>query len=329
MKKLIIASMLLGWAAALSAGEKAPVRTGTYVELTHSGSDNELIFACVENFSLKLSDDFPLEHAKLIVRFRNPSGHSESTHLLREVGNSVRVGYLFETVYDGNGKLDYAIANVAFCGQKKSKCGDSSQLTSREAKFLKISLQKKVVLYPGVETALAAWTWQPPKGDFWDFTPLKLSAPWPEPPSDGLFLTLVIPEDELAKRREAASGKGAGEVLESLGVPVDAIRPDWTHAELDSCAAEVKTARHGFYSGALELTELLDRELAMIECLLRQPGVAASPLEVKLRREYLKRLRQQAAMCKAAYEIGQATPEEFRRKERKLAERRKEWGITE
>lgn len=330
MKKLLLIVFgALTAALGAFAAEKAPIGDGVYVEITHSGSDDELIFACVENFTLKLSDDFPLEHAKLIVRFKNPSGYSGSPHLLRNVGRSFRVGYLFDTLYDNNGKVDYAIAKVAYCGEKKSKCCGSSQLISRDDRYLKISLQKKVVLYPGVETAFAAWTWVPPKGNFYDLRPLIVSAPWPNPPRDGLYLTLVIPEAELAKRRAAAPCKAAPEVMSSLGVSADAIRSDWDHAELDRRAADVKEARNRFYSGTIGLPELLDRELAMIESLLRQPGMTASTLELQLRREYLKRLRKQLTMCKAAYEIGQATLDELRQKEREIAERCKEWGLPE
>ena len=324
MRKFLSLFLLFA-AAALYAGKKAPARTGVYVELTHSSSEREM-FGDVEVFTLKFSKDFPLEHAKLIVN--NGLSGGNSTYPLRDVGKYVQVGYFFEPVHKDREK-EYSLALIAFCGQNKQKCYEFSGLTIQDGTYPKISLQKKVVLYPGVKTAFATWTFIKPEGNFMDLRMRILSEPWPELPREGLFLTLVIQNEELARRRGAVPGTSAGEALESFGVPADAIRPNWDHAKLDRCAADVKAARNSFYYGEIGLPELLDRELVMIEFLLRQPGIAASPQEVRLRREYLKRLQQQFEMCKAAYENGQASLKEVRQKKRKLTRLRKEWGLSD
>lgn len=310
MRKLLSAIMLFA-AATLSAGEKTPALTGVYVELTRDGQDVEL-FGNVDRFKLSFSANFPLAETNLMVTWSDIRGSQTfsqgNTFRLRELGDVLRFGWIVSSFDDHERKSNLTNIRLAF---GNSAAGRKSSFSQGGRSFPSISRKSRVVLYPGVRTPLCTWDWgNGQKG--------------------ALSLTLAITAEGLAKIR----GVSRDEVildkwLEKVGVPPDAERKSWNLRELTDYALRGEDVRLRFESGTIGMVEMLDSELGMIKILLRQPGVAASPLEARLRREYLKRLQQQLAMCKAVYEMGTIGPEPVRQKELEISEFRKRYGLSE
>lgn len=310
MRKLLSAIMLFA-AATLSAGEKTPALTGVYVELTRDGQDVEL-FGNVDRFKLSFSDNFPLAETNLMVTWSDIRGRQTfsrgNTFRLRELGDVLRFGWIVSSFDDHERKSNLTNIRLAF---GNSAAGRKSSFSQGGRSFPSISRKSRVVLYPGVRTPLCTWDWgNGQKG--------------------ALSLTLAITAEGLAKIR----GVSRDEVildkwLEKVGVPPDAERKSWNLRELTDYALRGEDVRLRFESGTIGMVEMLDSELGMIKILLRQPGMAASPLEARLRREYLKRLQQQLAMCKAVYEMGTIGPEPVRQKELEISEFRKRHGLSE
>ena len=310
MRKLLSAIMLFA-AATLSAGEKTPALTGVYVELTRDGQDVEL-FGNVDRFKLSFSANFPLAETNLMVTWSDIRGSQTfsrgNTFRLRELGDVLRFGWIVSSFDDHERKSNLTNIRLAF---GNSAAGRKSSFSQGGRSFPSISRKSRVVLYPGVRTPLCTWDWgNGQKG--------------------ALSLTLAITAEGLAKIR----GVSRDEVildkwLEKVGVPPDAERKSWNLRELTDYALRGEDVRLRFESGTIGMVEMLDSELGMIKILLRQPGVAASPLEARLRREYLKRLQQQLAMCKAVYEMGTIGPEPVRQKELEISEFRKRYGLPE
>ncbi len=303
---------------------KAP-RTDVWAELTYCGTEQEM-FGTVYKFKMKLSGNFPLDQAMLVVTCQEGNSGSEQKFPLRGMGDTLQFGYSPTYSVGDVRRFQYFIAKIAFGGKAGIK---KAQLEHRDGSFPKIGISNHAVLFPGEKTAFAAWERKmPPEKGTADISTHFVFSPWEKPPRHGLFLQLVIPAEELAKV-EAGTPYHVmlrNRTLERLGFPPDKVRDGWNLEELDRKVAELAEYRLRFDTGAAGLPEVLVREIAVLRALLGQPGVAASPQAKELCRAYETRLVKQLDLFKRMYEAGNIPLEALKSKEHELNEFRAKYA---
>ena len=125
----------------------------------------------------------------------------------------------------------------------------------------------------------------------------------------------------------ANGGTDLDMLLKTLKLPSGLEQTCRTLPEMKQCAEQWRQTRLRYDNGQISLPDVIDRELAALDLLLRRPGIAASPDAAVLRRAYLDRLEQQLSFRRGEFEVGIASQEKLRQKEIEVAEFRRRWNL--
>jgi len=323
MRKSLWLISLLAMGSLYAGDGTAPKRTDVWAEFTWYGTESTPT-ETIHKYKLKLSPNFPLDQAQLVVAVDVFGGGSCTP--LRELGNDFRLkcsvtrstgpkrtkgllGLLF-----ARNKPAGVIAKLCF-GGSASGVDRVVEFGVRDGNLPKFIVRPRVVLHPGDVTPLCALTTRASESS--PTTEFRFS-PWKKPPRAGLYLRLV-PEEVLEKADKGTPYHVAlrSEVLQRLGISPDTAG-GCNLDELDCCIAEYEACRLRFETGTATLAEPLDAEFFVRRVVLRQRKL--DPQEQKeLRRKLLVCMQKRLELRKAEFAAGMLPIESVKVLEEQIA----------